>query len=422
MDSKLRSLIKAETKRQNETLNLIASENYCSKATREALGSVFVAKYAEGAPGKRYYAGNKVIDELEARAVEQVKDLFVPVKADGQKINKKDWYANVQPLSGSPANLAVYAALLTPGDTILSMSLSAGGHLSHGHAVTLPGQLYKIVNYGVERESGFINYDEVRALTKKCQPKLIIAGASAYARVIDFAQFGQIANEVGAYLLADISHIAGLVAKGCHPNPIPYADVVTSTTHKTLRGPRGAFIIARAELGERIAKGVFPGVQGGPHLNQIAALSQALAEAQHYDFNGYVQRVIRNTQTLAQYLGEGGLNIITGGTDNHLLLADVRRTALNGREAQEQLEAVGIITNANTIPFDEGSALKPSGIRLGAAALTTLGAHEADIKIIADLILDVLMKRRPKTKVAADVAKLRAKLKRVDNLQFASAE
>ncbi|MDO8472052.1 MAG: serine hydroxymethyltransferase [bacterium] len=422
MDTKLSKLIAAETKRQDETLPLIASENFCSQATRAALGSVFVDKYAEGEPGKRYYAGNKVVDELERHVIKQLKDLFIPREADGVKIDKKDWYANVQPLSGSPANLAVYAALLKPGDTILAMSLTSGGHLSHGHAVTLPGQLYKIVNYEVDPKDNFLHYDQVLKLAKKVKPQLIIVGASAYPRILDFEQFGDIAKKVKAYLMADISHLAGLVAVQCHPSPFPYVDVVTSTTHKTLRGPRSAFIIARVELGDKIKRGVFPGVQGGPHLNQIAALSQALAEAKHPKFNAYIQRVIRNTQTLAQYLGEGGLKIITGGTDNHLLLVDITATGLNGRQAQEKLEKVGIIVNANTIPFDTGTPMQPSGIRLGTAAITTIGAHEKDIKVLAELILDVLLKRRPAKTVALEVKALRSKLKLVEDLEFATKD
>lgn len=386
-DQKVFNLIKKEGDRQKTTIPLIASENFCSDEVRGALSSVFVNKYAEGQPGARYYAGNQVADELETLAVTRALKLFVPAKI------RKNWHANVQPLSGSPANLAVYAALLKPGDKILAMSLSAGGHLSHGHPITLPGKLYQIEQYGVDPKTEQLDYAAILTQAKKVKPQLIIAGASAYPRVIDFTQFAKIAQAVGAYLLADVSHVAGLIAAGLHPSPIPYADVVTTTTHKTLRGPRAALILCRQTLADQIDRGVFPQVQGGPHLNQIAAVAVALYEAGQPTFKTYTKKVIQNAQILATELSAGGLRIVSGGTDNHLVLAEVTPLGLTGKEAQERLEKAGIIVNANQIPFDQRPPRDPSGIRLGTAAITTRGASKIVMETVGSLVVEVLQRK-----------------------------
>lgn len=377
-------LIQQEEQRQNETIDLIASENVVSPAVRAALGSVFVNKYAEGLPGARYYAGNTVVDELELLAQKQLVDLFVP------EAYRDEWRANVQPLSGSPANLAVYAALLEPGDTILSMSLSSGGHLSHGHKITLPGKLYTIVQYEVDRTTEQIDYDALQKQAEQVKPKLIIMGGSAYPRHLDFARAAEIAHMVGAQLLADVSHIAGLIVGGVHPSPVPHADVVMTTTHKTLRGPRGAAILCRAELADAINKAVFPGVQGGPHVNQIAALSVALEEAATPEFKQYAEQMVANARALADALTKKGWRLVSGGTDTHLILADLTDLQVTGGEAQQRLEAMGIIANANAIPFDTRSPRDPSGIRFGTASVTTRGADEAWCVQLAGLIDDVV--------------------------------
>lgn len=376
-------LIHAEEKRQNETIDLIASENVCSPAVRAALGSVFVNKYAEGRPGKRYYAGNTIVDELEDRTEDQALALFVP------EADRPHWHVNVQPLSGSPANLAVYAALLEPGDTILSMSLASGGHLSHGHSVTLPGALYHIEQYEVDRTTQQIDYDALQAQAQAVKPKLIIIGGSAYPRTLDFARAAAIAHDVGAYLLADVSHIAGLIVGGVHPSPIPHADVVMTTTHKTLRGPRGAMIFFKEELAA-IDKGVFPGVQGGPHVNQIAALSVALEEAAEPSFVEYTKQVVANAAALAKGLQACGWNLISGGTDTHLILADLTSLGVSGKDAQDRLETAGIIANANTVPFDARSPRDPSGIRFGTAAVTTRGADAQWCTDLAPIIDEIV--------------------------------
>lgn len=404
MNDPLFSLIEQEAARQKTDIPLIASENFCSAAVREALGSVLVNKYAEGKPGQRYYAGNKVVDQIETLAQERALGLFVPAEI------RDGWHANVQPLSGSPANLAVMIALLEPGDCILSMALPAGGHLSHGHHLTLPGQLYEIHSYGVEAETEQLDYDAIEAQAKEVKPKLIICGASAYPRTIDFARFAAIAHEVGAFLLADISHLAGLVAAGAHPSPIPHADVVTTTTHKTLRGPRAALILCRQELAAQIDRGVFPGVQGGPHVNQIAATAVALEEAAQPEFKKYAQQVVKNAAALAEPLTRAGIRLVSGGTDNHLLLADLTSIGLTGGTAQKNLEQIGVITNANQIPFDARAPRDPSGLRLGTAAVTTLGADEAWCRELGQLIVDILLAQKPTVELETTARTLRQKL------------
>lgn len=384
-DKEVAQLIKSEEKRQQESVPLIASENIVSADVTGAQASVFINKYGEGKPGKRYYAGNEIVDDLERLAVKRALNLFVKPVA---KI--KDWHINVQPLSGSPANLAVYAALLKPGDTILAMELSAGGHLSHGHKVTFPGQIFNIFQYGVDKNTERLNYEEIERLAQEHKPKLIIAGASAYPRTIDFARFAKIAKKVDAYLMADISHIAGLVVAGVHPSPIPFADVVTTTTHKTLRGPRGAIIICKKELAEVIDKGVFPGIQGGPHINQIAAKAVAFYEATQPSFRQYAKQIILNAKVLAEELDRGEIRVVSGGTDNHLVLVDVTSIGLTGKEAQLKLEQVGLIANANQIPFDTCSPLNPSGVRFGTAAITTLGYKEEKTRTLGKRIVSIL--------------------------------
>ncbi|HCR42206.1 TPA: serine hydroxymethyltransferase [Patescibacteria group bacterium] len=374
----MQQLISQEAQRQQETISLIASENYAPKVVREAVGSVLMNKYAEGYPGKRYYGGNEVIDQIELEAIQAAKKLF---GAD---------HANVQPYSGTPANLAVYAALLQPGDAVLAMGLPHGGHLSHGHNLSLSGQIYKFTHYGVDPETGLINYEEVRKLARIFKPKLIVCGATAYPREIDFVKFSEIAKEVGAYCMADISHIAGLVAVGLHQSPMDCCDVVTTTTHKTLRGPRGAIILCKKDLAEKIDKAVFPGLQGGPHENTIAAIGLCLESAQAPEFKKYIQQVVSNAKILADVLSQNGLTICTGGTDNHLVLVDLRSLKLTGKEAENVLGQCGIIVNKNMIPGDPRKPLDPSGIRLGTPAVTTRGMQEKDIEELANLIVAIL--------------------------------
>ncbi|KKT86988.1 MAG: Serine hydroxymethyltransferase, partial [candidate division Kazan bacterium GW2011_GWB1_45_10] len=374
----MQQLISQEAQRQQETISLIASENYAPKVVREAVGSVLMNKYAEGYPGKRYYGGNEVIDQIELEAIQAAKKLF---GAD---------HANVQPYSGTPANLAVYAALLQPGDAVLAMGLPHGGHLSHGHNLSLSGQIYKFTHYGVDPETGLINYEEVRKLARIFKPKLIVCGATAYPREIDFVKFSEIAKEVGAYCMADISHIAGLVAVGLHQSPMDCCDVVTTTTHKTLRGPRGAIILCKKDLAEKIDKAVFPGLQGGPHENTIAAIGLCVESAQAPEFKKYIQQVVSNAKTLADVLSQNGLTICTGGTDNHLVLVDLRSLKLTGKEAENVLGQCGIIVNKNMIPGDPRKPLDPSGIRLGTPAVTTRGMQEKDIEELANLIVAIL--------------------------------
>lgn len=376
-DPEVYEAILKEEQREEENILLIASENYASEAVMEAQGSVFTNKYAEGYPGRRYYGGCEYADLVESLAIERAKALF------GAE------HVNVQPHSGTQANMAVYFAVLKPGDTVLGMSLSHGGHLSHGAPVNFSGLYYNAVTYGVNEE-GYIDYDQVRDLAKKHRPKLILTGASAYSRIIDFKAFAEIAREVGAYLLADIAHIAGLVAAGLHPSPVPYADFVTSTTHKTLRGPRGGIIMCKKEFAKIIDKMIFPGIQGGPLVHVIAAKAVAFKEALTEEFRRYQKQVVNNAKKLCESLLERGYRIISGGTDNHLMLVDLRSKNITGKEAEETLESAGITVNKNSIPFDEKPPTITSGIRLGTPCVTTRGMKEPEMEEIAEMIDDVI--------------------------------
>jgi glycine hydroxymethyltransferase len=376
-DPDVARLIEREIERQSEGLELIASENFVSPAVLEAMGSPLTNKYAEGLPGKRYYGGCEVIDQIEQLAIDRARQLF---GAD---------HANVQPHSGAQANAAAYLALLKPGDTILGLDLSQGGHLTHGSPVNFSGLLYHAVHYGVT-DRGVIDYDALRAVARECRPRMIIAGASAYARTLDFPAFADIAQEVGAYLLADIAHIAGLVATGVHPSPIPHADVVTSTTHKTLRGPRGGLILCRAAHAKAIDKAVFPGTQGGPLEHVIAAKAVAFREALEPRFTIYCRQVVANARALAAALVERGYELVSGGTDTHLMLVDLRNKGLTGKVAEHALDAAGITVNKNTVPRETQSPFVTSGIRIGTPAVTTRGLREPDMRRIAGLIDRVL--------------------------------
>jgi glycine hydroxymethyltransferase len=383
-DRELFSLLEQEKKRQKKNINLIASENMVSPEVLKALASETTNKYAEGYPDARYYAGNTVVDQIEKLAISRALKLF--------KLNPKKWGVNVQPHSGSPANLAVYHALVPQGGKIMSMKLSHGGHLTHGHGVSFSGTFWKHIPYMVDEETERIDYGELLRIAKKEKPQILIAGFSAYSRKIDFKKMRAVADATGAYLMVDMAHIAGLVAAGHHPSPFPYADIVTTTTHKTLRGPRGGMIFAKTELMSKINKSVFPGMQGGPHMNQIAALCVALAEASAPSFKTYIASVIKNTQILAQVLKKKGWRIISGGTDNHLFLVDVWKggKGLSGKEATQALEKEGVIVNMNTLPFDTRSPMNPSGIRIGAAFETTKGKTENDMYILGEHIHDIL--------------------------------
>lgn len=378
IDPEVFQAIESERRRQNETIELIASENFVSRAVMEAAGSVLTNKYAEGYPGRRYYGGCEFVDIPESLAIQRAKDLF------GAE------HANVQPHSGAQANQAVFFATLQPGDTILGMALPHGGHLTHGSPVNLSGKWFHVVSYGVDPETECIDYDVVRALAKEHRPKLIVAGASAYPRTIDFAKFREICDEVGAMLMVDMAHIAGLVAAGLHPSPVPHAEFVTTTTHKTLRGPRGGMILCKAEFANAIDKAVFPGLQGGPLMHIIAAKAVALKEASDPSFVTYQKQIIRNAQALAETLLARGHRLVSGGTDNHLLLVNVKAKGLTGKEAEEGLESIGITVNKNTIPFDEESPFVTSGIRLGTPAVTTRGMDEEAMKAIGEIIDDML--------------------------------
>jgi len=388
-DKALFDLINAETDRQETTINLIASENYASKEVREATGSVLTNKYAEGYPGKRYYAGCAVVDEVEQIAIDRCKTLF---QAD---------HVNVQPHSGSQANMAAYFAILKPGNTILGMSLAEGGHLTHGHPVNFSGQLYNVVQYHVNPQTELIDYDEIERLAQTHKPKLIIAGASAYSRSIDFERFARIAKNAGALLLADIAHIAGLIAAGLHPNPFPHADIVTSTTHKTLRGPRGGLIMCKQEFAEKIDKAVMPGIQGGPFMNVITAKAVAFYEASLPTFKTYQQQVIANAQRLAQELSNLGYRIVAKGTDNHLLIVDLRSKKITGRQAEQALDTAGITASRSCIPHDPEKPWITSGIRLGTPAISSRGIREQEMTIIAKLIDEVLSNPDDKNKLKA---------------------
>jgi glycine hydroxymethyltransferase len=370
--------IREEERRQNEGLELIASENWVSRAVREAQGSVLTNKYAEGYPGKRYYGGCEFVDKIETLAIERAKALF---RAD---------HANVQPHSGSQANMSVYLTALKPGDTILGMDLSHGGHLTHGHPLSFSGLEYKVAAYGVRREDERIDYDALAVLAREHRPKLIIAGASAYAREIDFRRFGEIADEVGADLMVDIAHIAGLVIAGLHPSPVPHAAFVTSTTHKTLRGPRGGIVLCRAARAKELDRRVFPGVQGGPLEHVIAAKAVAFAEAGTPEFVEYQRRIVENAKALATTLSARGFRLVSGGTDNHLVLVDVGSRGLSGKDAEKTLERVGLTVNKNTIPFDARPPAVASGIRIGTPAVTTRGMGTAEMETIGELIARTL--------------------------------
>ena len=366
-----------ELTRQRHNIELIASENIVSEAVLLAAGTVLTNKYAEGYPGKRYYGGCYAVDQVEELARERAKKLF------GAE------YANVQPHSGANANLAVFFALVQPGDTVMGMNLSHGGHLSHGSPANISGKYFHIVPYGVDENTGRIDYDEMRRIALECKPKLIVAGASAYARTIDFARCREIADEVGAYLMVDMAHIAGLVAAGVHPSPVPYADVVTTTTHKTLRGPRGGLILCREELGKQIDKAVFPGTQGGPLMHIIAAKAVALGEALTDEFKAYQQQIVKNASALASELMARGFDIVSGGTDNHLMLLDLRKFDVTGKEMEKRLDEVHITANKNTIPNDPQSPFVTSGIRIGTPAVTSRGFREAEMAKIAQWIYEI---------------------------------
>lgn len=373
-DHEIFALIEKEEERQEFNIELIASENFTSKAVMEAMGTALTNKYAEGYPNKRYYGGCHVVDEIETLAIERMKTLF---GAD---------HANVQPHSGSQANMAVYMAVLSPGDKILGMDLSHGGHLTHGSPVNFSGKLYSFVSYGVEKETETIDYEALRAMAIQEQPKMIVAGASAYPRAIDFEKIEKIAREVGAYFMVDMAHIAGLIASGHHMNPVPYADFVTTTTHKTLRGPRGGAILCKEEFAKAVDKSVFPGMQGGPLEHVIAAKAVCFKEAMTEDFKAYMDQVLKNTKTMAEELTSRGFRLVSGGTDNHLVLVDLNNKDITGKDAEKLLDTIGITTNKNTIPFETRSPFVTSGLRMGCAAVTTRGFKEEEIRQMVDFI------------------------------------
>ncbi|GAB4242157.1 MAG: serine hydroxymethyltransferase [Acidobacteriota bacterium] len=378
VDPEVAEAIFQETRRQAETIELIASENFVSEAILEATGSVFTNKYAEGYPGRRYYGGCEFVDRVESLAIERAKRLF------GAE------HANVQPHSGTQANIAAYLALVEPGEKILGMNLSHGGHLTHGHPLNFSGRFFQVVPYGVNRETEQIDYDELADLARKERPKLIVAGASAYSRIIHFDRLAEIAAEVGAYLMVDMAHIAGLVAAGLHPNPVPHAHIVTSTTHKTLRGPRGGLILCREEFAKAVNRNVFPGTQGGPLVHVIAAKAVCFHQAATPEFKQYQEQIVRNAKVLAETLADRGFRIVSGGTDNHLFLVDVFSRGITGKQAEAALEEAGITVNKNTIPFDPHPPLVTSGIRIGTPAATTRGMKEAEMRLIGDWIARVL--------------------------------
>ncbi|WP_340701047.1 serine hydroxymethyltransferase [Brevibacillus borstelensis] len=373
-DPQVAEAVGLELGRQRDKIELIASENFVSRAVMEAMGTVLTNKYAEGYPGRRYYGGCEYVDIVENIARDRIKELF------GAE------HANVQPHSGAQANMAVYFTILKPGDTVLGMNLSHGGHLTHGSPVNFSGSLYNFVEYGVDEQSHLINYDDVRAKALEHKPKLIVAGASAYPRTIDFAKFREIADEVGAYFMVDMAHIAGLVAAGLHPNPVPHAHFVTSTTHKTLRGPRGGLILCKEEFAKAIDKSVFPGVQGGPLMHVIAAKAVSFGEALQPEFKAYAQQIVNNARAFAEALQAEGLTLVSGGTDNHLVLVDVRNLGLTGKVAEHLLDEVNITTNKNTIPYDPESPFVTSGVRMGTPAVTSRGFDEAAMKEVAAII------------------------------------
>ncbi len=400
VDPMLADAIEKELNRQQNKIELIASENFTSRAVMAACGSVLTNKYAEGYPGKRYYGGCEHVDVAEQLAIDRAKELF------GAE------HANVQPHSGAQANTAVYQALLSPGDVVLGLDLSHGGHLTHGHPLNISGLLYKFVAYGVSKEDERIDYDKLEALAVEHKPKMIVGGASAYPRIIDFARMKQIANKVGALLFVDMAHIAGLVATGLHPNPVPFCDVVTTTTHKTLRGPRGGLILCKEKYAKDINRAVFPGIQGGPLMHIIAGKAVAFKEALEPGFKTYQEQVVKNTAAIARTLSEREFRIVSGGTDNHLLLVDVKAKGLTGKQAEATLDEVGITVNKNTIPFETESPFITSGIRIGSPAMTTRGMKESEMILIANLIADVLENiedEKVHMEVAGKVANLCAK-------------
>ncbi|MGB3212217.1 MAG: serine hydroxymethyltransferase [Desulforhopalus sp.] len=378
LDPEIYSLVKQEEKRQANKIRLIASENYVSNAILEATGSVLTNKYSEGYAGKRYYEGQQLIDQVEQLAIQRARHLF------GAE------HANVQPYSGSPANIAVFLAFLNPGDTILGMALPHGGHLTHGAKVSMSGRYFNAQSYELDSTTGLINYDAILQKAIEVQPKIIIAGHSAYPRILDFPKFREIADKVNALLMVDMAHFAGLVAGGVHPSPVPYADVVTTTTHKSLRGPRGAIILCKAEHAQAIDKAVFPGVQGGPHDNTTAAIAVALREASHESFKNYAAQVIKNAKVLADSLMAKGFNLITKGTDNHLMLVDLTNKNISGKAAAKALDKAGIVLNYNAVPFDKRKPFDPSGIRIGTPAVTSRGFKENEMLLISDLIEKVI--------------------------------
>ena len=395
VDKEIFDAIQSERKRQNEKIELIASENFASKAVMEAMGSVFTNKYAEGYPERRYYGGCQNVDLAENYARDRAKKLF----------NAE--YVNVQPHSGAQANMAVYFSVLNPGDTILGMNLAHGGHLTHGSPVNFSGKLYNIVPYGVN-ENGYIDYDEVERIALECKPKLIVAGASAYPRIIDFKRFREISDKVSAYLMVDMAHIAGLVAAGLHPSPVPYADFVTTTTHKTLRGPRGGMILCKEKYAKDIDKSVFPGVQGGPLMHVIAGKAVCSKEALSPEFKEYQNQIIKNAKVLAEELMKKDFKLVSGGTDNHLILVDLTNKSITGKEAEEMLDEVGITVNKNAIPFDKQKPNITSGIRIGTPAMTTRGMKEEEMERIAEFINDAI-NGKDKEVLRKEVLKLTAK-------------
>lgn len=390
-DPEIAEAIRLELSRQQHKLELIASENFVSKAVLAAQGSILTNKYAEGYPGARYYGGCEYVDMVERLAIERAKDLF------GAE------HVNVQPHSGAQANTAVYFAFLQPGDTILGMNLSHGGHLTHGSPVNISGKYYHVVPYGVDESDQRIDYDTVLALAKEHKPKILVVGASAYPRVIDFARMGEIARFTGALLMVDMAHIAGLVAAGLHPSPVPYADIVTTTTHKTLRGPRGGLILCRSQHAKAIDKAIFPGIQGGPLMHIIAAKAVALREAKTEEFRLYQEQIVKNAAALANKLKAAGFTLVSGGTDTHLMLVDVRPQGLTGKQAEKLLDEIGVTVNKNTIPFDPASPFVTSGIRLGTPALTSRGMKEAAMEKVAEIIALTLTK--PEDEIAKNAAR-----------------
>ena len=378
VDEEIYSLVEKELEREQDGIELIASENFASEAVMEATGSYLTNKYAEGYPSKRYYGGCQVVDEVEELARERAKKLF------GAE------HANVQPHSGSQANMAVYFTILQPGDTVLGMNLSHGGHLTHGSAVNFSGRLYNFVSYGVNKETERIDYEEVRRLALEYKPKLIVAGASAYSRIIDFKKLKEICDEVEAYFMVDMAHIAGLVATGAHPSPVPYADFVTSTTHKTLRGPRGGLILCKEKYAKALDKNIFPGIQGGPLMHTIAAKAVCFKEALQPEFKEYIDRVVKNCKVLAEELVKYDFKLVSNGSDNHLILIDLNNKDITGKDAEKRLDSIGITVNKNTVPNETKSPFVTSGIRIGTAAVTTRGFDEEDMKEVAALINDAI--------------------------------